>query len=150
MEIILTQDVEHLGFKEDVVRVKPGYAQNYLIPKGFAELATPSRKKVLAENLKQRRHKEKKVLEEARSHADKLQALDLTLSARTQKGGVLFGSITSTHLSTLFAEHDILIDKKFILISGGSVKRTGEYKADVRFHREIVVTVLFKVISTNS
>ena len=100
MELILKNDVPNLGFKDDLVSVKNGYGRNFLIPQGLAILATPSSKKVLAENIKQREFKEKKVIDEANKLVKKLDKLELKISAKSGTGGKLFGSISSTDLNS--------------------------------------------------
>lgn len=148
MEIILSQDVENLGFKDDIVTVKNGFGRNYLIPKGYGFLATDSAKKVLAENLKQRAFKEKKVITDANKTAEVLKGMELKLSAKVAEGGhKLFGSITTIDLATAFDKAGQSIDKKFISIVGGSVKALGKYTATVRLHREVVVDVSFEVVA---
>ena len=145
MELILKEDVQNLGFKDDVVTVKNGYGRNYLIPNGLAAMATSSAKKVLAENLKQRAHKEKKVVDAANKIADALKELELKIAAKTGAGDKLFGSVTVSDLAEAIAKEGHEIDKKFINIQGGSVKRTGPYNAQIRLHREVVVDFPFEV-----
>ena len=147
MELILKKDVENLGFADDLVTVKNGYGRNFLIPQGQAVLATPSAKKVLAETLKQRSFKEKKVITDAQSEADKLNELEIKIAAKTGEGDKLFGSINNINLAEAFEKEGISIDKKFISIAGGTIKRTGNYEATIRFHRDVVVTFAFDVIA---
>ena len=147
MELILKKDVENLGFTDDVVSVKNGYGRNFLIPQGIAIMATTSAKKVLAENLKQRAHKEEKAIKEAKDHASKLDGLELKITAKSGAGDKLFGSVTDTDLSNALAEKGVEIDKKFISILGGNIKRLGQYEAKIRFHREVVVDFTFDVIA---
>ena len=147
MELILKQDVQDLGFKDDVVTVKNGYGRNFLIPQGLADLATPSAKKVLAENLKQRAHKEKKVIDEANKVAENLKALEIKIPAKVGAGDKLFGSISNIDLAAAIEKAGETIDKKFITIQGGTVKRTGPYNAKIRLHREVVVDFPFEVIA---
>jgi large subunit ribosomal protein L9 len=148
MELILKKDVENLGFTDDVVTVKNGYGRNYLIPNGHAVLATPSQKKVLAETLKQRAHKEAKVIADAQQEADKLTALsEFKITAKTGEGDKLFGSVSNADLSEAFAKEGIEIEKKFISIAGGIIKRTGQYEANIRFHRDVISTFTFDVIA---
>ena len=147
MELILKEDVQNLGFKDDVVTVKNGYGRNYLIPNGLAAMATSSAKKVLAENLKQRAHKEKKVVDAASKIADALKELELKIAAKTGAGDKLFGSVTVSDLAEAIAKEGHEIDKKFINIQGGSVKRTGPYNAQIRLHREVLVDFPFEVIA---
>lgn len=150
MEIILKQDVQNLGFKDDIVTVKNGYGRNYLIPQGMAILATPSAKKVLAENLKQRAFKEKKIVEDAQKLAKALQQLDIKILAKVGAGDKLFGSISSNDLVEEFAKAGHSIDKKYIYVAGGSIKRTGKYEANVRLHRDVIVAVPFEIVRENN
>ncbi len=147
MELILKEDVQNLGFKDDLVNVKNGYGRNYLIPNGLAAMATASAKKVLAENLKQRAHKEKKVVDAANKTAEALKALELKISAKTGAGDKLFGSVTTIDLAAALEKQGHELDKKFISIQGGAVKRTGSYNAKVRLHRDVVVEFPFEVIA---
>ncbi|MFC4739174.1 50S ribosomal protein L9 [Flavobacterium ponti] len=144
MELILKQDVQNLGFKDDVVTVKNGYGRNYLIPQGFAVLATPSAKKVLAENLKQKAHKEQKLVDDANKIAEALNALEIKISAKAG-GEKLFGSITNANISEALASNGHSIDKKFI--TSGIVKRIGKYNASVRLHRNVVVELPYEIIA---
>ena len=148
MEIILSQDVANLGFKDDIVTVKNGYGRNYLIPKGYGFLATNSAKKVLAENLKQRAFKEQKIIADANKTAEALKVMELKLSAKVAEGGhKLFGSITTIDLASAFDKAGHTIDKKYISIVGGSVKALGKYTLTVRLHREVIVDLSFEVIA---
>lgn len=147
MELILKKDVENLGFADDIVNVKNGYGRNYLIPRGHAVLATPSTKKVLAETLKQRSFKEKKVVEDAKQEAEKLNGLEIKISAKTGEGDRLFGSVSSANLAEALEKEGITMEKKFITIAGGIIKRTGRYDAKIRFHREVVVDLSFDVVT---
>ncbi|MCF6298025.1 MAG: 50S ribosomal protein L9 [Flavobacteriaceae bacterium] len=147
MELILKQDVVNLGFKDDLVAVKNGYGRNYLIPHGFAVLATSSAKKVLAETLKQRAHKEKSIVKEANKIAEALKSLELMIPAKTGEGDKLFGSISNANLSESLAKEGQEIERKFITIAGGLVKRLGKYSAKVRLHRDVIVDLPFEVTS---
>ncbi|KAF2337610.1 50S ribosomal protein L9 [compost metagenome] len=144
MEIILKQDVQNLGFKDDVVSVKPGYGRNFLIPQGFATLATPSAKKVLAENLKQRAHKEAKVVADAKALAETLKALEIKLTAKAG-GEKLFGSITNIDIAEALEKSGNAIDRKFI--TSGVVKRLGKYNATVRLHRDVIVELAYEIVA---
>ncbi len=146
MEIILLKDVENLGFKDDIVEVKNGYARNYLIPQGFAIMATPAAKKQLEETLRQRAHKEKHLIEEAKKLAEKLQQLDIKIFAKAGKAGKLFGSVNNADLANFFREAGFDIDRKYIIVPGGNVKRLGKYVAKVRLHREVIVDLPFEVV----
>ncbi|WP_104734029.1 50S ribosomal protein L9 [Hanstruepera ponticola] len=151
MELILKQDVENLGFKDDVVTVKNGYGRNFLIPQGQAVLATASAKKVLAENLKQRAFKEKKVIEDAQKVAEAIKGLDLKITAKATEGASagdkLFGSVTKLDLVEAFEKEGHTVDKKFVSITGGNIKRLGQYNAVIRLHREVTVELPFEVIA---
>ena len=147
MELILKKDVENLGFADDVVTVKNGYGRNFLIPNGHAVLATPSAKKVLAETLKQRSYKEKKVIEDAQAEAEKLNDLEIKIAAKTGEGDKLFGSVSNGNLAEALEKEGLTIDKKYISIAGGLIKRTGKYDAKIRFHREVVSDFSFDVIA---
>lgn len=144
MEIILKQDVQNLGFKDDVVNVKPGYARNYLIPQGFALLATPSAKKVLAENLKQRAHKEQKLVDEAKKQAEAIKTLDIKISAKAG-GEKLFGSITNIDLAEVLEREGQAVDRKYI--TSGVIKRVGKYTASIRLHRDVIFELPYEVIA---
>ncbi|MGB0452063.1 MAG: 50S ribosomal protein L9, partial [Flavobacteriaceae bacterium] len=146
MELILKSDVPNLGFKDDVVIVKNGYGRNYLIPQGFAILATPSAKKVLAENIKQREFKEKKEIDEANKISKKLAKLEIKISAKSGTGGKLFGSISNSDLSAELSNLGFDFDKKIIKIQGGTVKRLGTYSASLRLHRNVIQELSFEVI----
>ena len=139
-----SQDVQNVGFKDDVVNVKPGYGRNFLIPQGFAHLATSSAKKVLAENLKQRAHKEAKVVGDAKELAEKLKAIEIKITAKAG-GEKLFGSITNIDIAEALAAGGQSIDRKFI--TSGVVKRTGKYTASVRLHREVVVELPYEIVA---
>jgi large subunit ribosomal protein L9 len=147
MELILIKDVENLGFKDDVVTVKPGYGRNFLIPQGFARLATVSAKKVLAENLRQRAHKEANEIAAATKMAEAIKGLEVKISAKIGQGNKLFGSVSNADLATFFSEKGHAIDKRYIQIVGGLVKALGQYTAKVRLHREVNVDVTFDVVA---
>ncbi|MFT3795941.1 50S ribosomal protein L9 [Flavobacterium sp.] len=144
MELILKKDVQNLGFKDDIVTVKPGYGRNFLIPQGHATLATPSAKKILAENLKQKAHKEAKIVEDAKKQAEALKALEIKIAAKAG-GEKLFGSITNIDLAEALEAAGQPIDRKFI--TSGVVKRTGKYSASVRLHRDVVVELPYEIVA---
>ena len=150
MELILKQDVENLGFKDDIVTVKNGYGRNYLIPRGEAVLATSSAKKVLAETLKQRAFKEKKIIDDANKTAEALKTLEIKISAKATEGASagdkLFGSVTKIDLAEALEKEGHIIDKKYISITGGNIKRLGQYDAVIRLHREVSVDLSFQVV----
>ncbi|MCT4698646.1 MULTISPECIES: 50S ribosomal protein L9 [Tenacibaculum] len=147
MELILKQDVENLGFKDDVVTVKNGYGRNSLIPKGFAILATSSAKKVLAENLKQRAFKEAKLVEDASKVAETIKGYELKITSKVGSGDKLFGSVNNINVAEALTKAGTVIDKKYIKVTGGSVKRLGKYNAAVRLHRAVVADIVFEVVA---
>ena len=147
MEVILKKDVDNLGFVDDLVTVKNGYGRNFLIPQGHAILATPSAKKVLAENLKQRAYKEKQVIDAAKAQAEKFNGLEIKLTAKSGEADKLFGSITDADLANALSKEGVEIDKKYITIAGGNIKRLGQYDASLRFHREVVSNLTFDVVA---
>lgn len=144
MELILKQDVQNLGFKDDVVTVKNGYGRNFLIPQGFAQLATPSAKKVLAENLKQRAHKEAKIVNDAKTLAEALKALEIKITAKAG-GEKLFGSVSNIDIAEALEKAGHSVDRKFI--TSGIVKRTGKYSASVRLHRDVIVDLPYEIVA---
>jgi large subunit ribosomal protein L9 len=147
MELILKQDVENLGFKDDVVTVKNGYGRNYLIPQGYAVLATTSAKKVLAENLRQRAFKEEKIVSDAKAMADTIKGYEIKIASKVGTGDKLFGSVNNIDLADALAKAGSEVDKKFIKVVGGSVKRLGKYNASVRLHRDVIVDIIFEVVA---
>ena len=147
MELILKHDVEGLGFKDDVVTVKNGYGRNFLIPTGQAVLATSSAKKVLAENLKQRAYKEAKLIEDANQLAETVKGYEIKIASKTGSGDKLFGSVNNIDLAAALSKAGTELDKKFIKVVGGSVKRLGKYDATVRLHRAVVADIVFEVVS---
>ncbi len=147
MELILKQDVDHLGYKDDLVTVKNGYGRNYLIPHGMATLATPGAKKMLAEDIKQRMHKEAKAIEEANKIAEALRGDTIKITAKTGGGNKLFGSISNANLAEELTKAGHHIDRKFIQIQGGTIRATGPYTANIRLHREVNIELAFEVIA---
>jgi len=148
MELILKEDVENLGFKDDLVVVKNGYGRNFLIPQGKAILATISAKKVLAEKLKQSQVKEKQAIEEANKIVKKLEKLELKIIAKSENDK-LFGSVTNSEISKELSSEGFEIDKKCIQLSS-SIKKIGTYTAKIRLHREVYYDLNFDVVSSQS
>ena len=145
MEIILLTDIANLGHQDDIVDVKQGYGRNYLIPQGYAILATPSARKVVAENLRQRAHKEAKLKAEAEEIAAQLAEVKLTIGAKTSSTGKIFGSVNSIMISESLKEKGFDIDRKKIVLK--DVKEIGTYTALIKLHREVKVDVEFEVVS---
>lgn len=146
MEIILKKDVENLGFKDDIVTVKPGYARNFLIPSGAAELATPSAKKVLNETLKQRAKKEESEVKAAQATAEALRTTEVKITSKVGAGNRLFGSVNNADVAEALAALGHTVDRKFIKIQGNTIKALGKYEVSVRLHRTVVVTVNVEVL----
>ena len=146
MEIILKKDVEGVGFKDDIVAVKNGFGRNFLIPNGSAILATPSAKKVLAENIKQQVVKDKKVIDDANKLAKKINSLEIKIKAKVGEGVKLFGSVNNINVQKELAESGVEIDKKSIMISGNNIKQIGKYTAKIRLHREVIFDFPFEVV----
>ena len=147
MEIILKKDVEGLGFKDDLVTVKNGYARNFLIPNGSAILATLSAKKVLAENIKQQVVKDKKIIDDANRLAKKIIELELKIKAKVGEGNRLFGSINNINIQKELESNGVMVDKKIILLAGNNIKQLGKYNAKIRLHREVLVDLSFEVVT---
>lgn len=144
MEVILIKDVENLGYANDIVEVRPGYANNYLIPQGYAKRATESARKVLAENLKQRAHKEAKLVSDAEAQAAKLSAAALVISAKAEEGRI-FGSVTSADIASALEAKGITVDRKAISVD--AIKTVGAYEATVKIYKDIKATVKFDVVA---
>lgn len=146
MEVILKQDVKNLGYKDDVISVKPGYGRNFLIPNNLAEMATVASKKMLTETVKQRAFKEQKVKTVAEATAAKLKDIVIKVGAKVGESGKIFGSVTSVQLADAIKKLGYDVDRKNITMSEDGVKTVGTYTADVRFHKEVVGTVTFEVV----
>ena len=146
MDVILKENIEKLGFKNEIVSVKNGYARNYLIPKGYAILATKSAVKVLEENLRQQQQKDEKEIEKANKLADSLKSLDIIIKAKVAEGGIkLFGSIKVTQFAKTLSSMGYELDSKFIKLT--SIKEIGDYNAEIRLHRNVSISLPFKVIA---
>jgi large subunit ribosomal protein L9 len=146
MEIILLEDINNLGYKDDIVKVKNGYGRNYLIPTKKAVIASPSAKKMLAENLKQRAHKLEKIKVEAQELAEKLQGISLSIGAKTSSTGKIFGSVNNIQIAEALEKAGYNVDRKVIVIKE-AVKEVGQYKAILKLHKEVSVEIPFEVIS---
>lgn len=147
MDIILKKDVENLGLEFDTISVKPGYARNYLLPQGYAVLATPKNRAALAETLESRKEEEAKIIADAKSTVEKLKNTTVIIPAKVGTGDRLFGSINNADLVEALAKSSVLIDKKYIKIPGNTIKRTGHYTALIRLHRDVEYNFEFDVIS---
>jgi large subunit ribosomal protein L9 len=146
MDVILKTDIKGLGYKNDLVAVKPGYGRNYLIPQGFAVLATSSNKKILAENIKQAAHKAEKVKTEAENLASQIEKQKLEIKAKIGESGKIFGKVTTLQISDALANKGINVDRKKIAITT-PVTGAGEYEAEIDLHREVKTNVKFEVVA---
>lgn len=148
MEIILKKDVQNLGYKNDIVTVKTGYAVNYLIPQGFAILATASAKKVLAENIRQQAHKEVKLVADATALAEKISAIEVEIVAKVGEKGKIYGSVTAGQVAEAITAKGIEVEKKDITVP--AIKELGIFEAKVRCYKTIAATVKVKVVAENA
>ena len=147
MDIILTKDVENLGIQYDLVKVKPGYARNFLIPRGLAQVATESNRKQLAEIIKQRAHKEEKARTDATNMAKKLKDLVVKVPAKVGENGKIFGSVNSIQLAEAIAKLGYVVDRKNISLPTDSIKTAGKYTANVKLYKEIATPMEFEVVA---
>ena len=148
MDIILKQDVTNLGYKNDIVTVKPGYGRNFLIPKGMAILATERNRKILAEEMRQQAHKEEKIKNEALEKAHALEGLKLQIPAKAGTSGKIFGSVNSIMIANAIKEAtNIEVDRKQIVLNEDAIKEVGDYTAKIRLHKEVLVDVDFSVFA---
>ena len=145
MEIILKEDIAGLGYKNDIVKVKDGYGRNYLIPQGKAVIATESAKKVLAENERQRAHKLAKIKADAEAQAAKLNGVKLSISAKVNEDGTIFGGVGAAQVAEALAAKGFEIDRKAIVAE--TVKQAGEYTATINLHKEVKAEVAFEVVA---
>lgn len=148
MEIILKQDINNLGYKNDIVNVKPGYARNFLVPQGLAIVATERNRKILAEEIRQQAHKAEKIKNEALEMAKALEGLKLTIGAKASESGKIFGSVNNIQIANAIKEaNNLEIDRKQITLNEENIKELGEYQAKIRLHKEVVVEVPFTVVA---
>ena len=146
MEIILKEDVVNLGYKNDIVTVKSGYGRNYLIPTGKAVIASPSAKKMLAEELKQRAHKLEKIKKDAEAMAEQLKDVTLTIATKVSATGTIFGSVSNIQIAEELEKLGHKVDRKIIVVKD-AVKEVGSYKAIVKLHKEVSVEIPFEVVA---
>ena len=146
MEVILKQDVKNLGDKDDVVNVKPGYGRNYLLPKGYAILATVSARKVLAENLRQAQFKQEKIRKDADDIAARLEGVTLHIGAKAGETGKIFGAINTIQVADALKKEGFDVDRRRITFDQ-EPKFVGDYTAIVNLHKEVKVQVPFSVVA---
>ncbi|MCC8035342.1 MAG: 50S ribosomal protein L9 [Rikenellaceae bacterium] len=144
MEVILVKDVEKLGYADQIVNVKPGYANNFLIPQGYAKAATASARKVLAENIKQRAHKEAKLISDAEALAARIEGISVTIPVKAEEGKI-FGSVTAADLAGALSSQGVEVDRRNITVE--QVKVVGEHEATVRLYKGVAATLKFNVIA---
>ena len=148
MEIILKEDIIGLGYKNDIVNVKSGYGRNYLIPTGKAVIASPSAKKVLAENLKQQAHKLERLKAEAEKKAENLKDVAVEIAAKVSSNDQLYGSVTAAMVADELEKKGVEVDRKIITMR--DIKKIGTYEAIVHFHKEVEVHIPVTVIAENA
>ncbi len=148
MEIILKEDIIGLGYKNDIVNVKPGYGRNYLIPTGKGVIASASAKKVLAENLKQQAHKLAAILAAAQKEAEALNGVALTIESKVSATGALYGSVNAGIVAAELAKKGIEVDRKRIVMK--DIKTVGDYTATVIYHKEVKVELPISVVAENA
>jgi len=146
MQVLLKKNVDNLGDKDELVTVKPGYGRNFLIPQGMAVLATESIKKMHAETLRQRSHKAEKEKAEAQVTADKLANATIEVGAKVGENGKIFGSVSNVQVAEAIAKAGFDIERRKIKLIGDAVKAVGAYKAEVAVHKEIKITIDYKVV----
>ncbi|MCX4277543.1 MULTISPECIES: 50S ribosomal protein L9 [Muribaculum] len=146
MKIILKEDINNLGYKDDVVEVKSGYGRNYLIPQGKAVIATPAALKVLAEDQRQRAHKLAKIKADAEAVAASLEGVALTIGAKTSATGTIFGSVNALQIAEALEKLGHNIDRKLIVLKE-NVKEVGKYNATIKLHKEVSVEIPFEVVA---
>ena len=146
MQIILKEDVQGLGYKDDVVEVKNGYGRNYLIPQGKAVIATPSALKVLAEDQRQRAHKLAKIKADAEAAAAALEGVSLTIGAKTSATATIYGSVNAIQIAEALEKLGHNVDRRQIVIKD-AVKEVGKYNATINLHKEVSVEVPFEVVA---
>jgi large subunit ribosomal protein L9 len=148
MQVILKQDIDNVGYKDDIVTVKNGFGRNYLIPQGLAILATETNKKVIAENKKQKSYKDDKVRNEALTIAKALETINLKIGAKAGTSGKIFGSVNAIQIAHALKEQfNFDFDRKSIEVDGDSIKELGNYKAKIKLHKEVSVEIDFEVFA---
>lgn len=146
MEVILKQDVKNLGYKDELVKVRPGYARNFLFPRGLAIAADISKKKELAETLKQRAHKEEKIHKEAQALAETLQGKTVKVGAKVGESGKIFGSVNAIQLADAIARLGYTVERKNITLDSETIKSLGIYHASIRLHKDVTAKITFEVV----
>jgi large subunit ribosomal protein L9 len=147
MEVILKQDMDNLGYADEIVKVRPGYARNFLIPRGLAIIATESNRKVMTETQKQRAHKAQKIVGDAQSVAKQLEAITLKIGAKVGESGKIYGSVNALQIADALSKHDVIVDRKKITLETEHIKTLGTYTATVNLHKDVKAKITFEVIA---
>lgn len=147
MDIILKQDLDNLGYADEIVKVRPGYARNFLIPNGLAIIANEENRKVLAETMKQRAHKAQKIKGGAEEQAKKLESMVIKIGAKVGESGKIYGSVTALQLADALSKHGVNVDRKKIHLDTEHIKSLGTYTAVVNLHKDVKAKVNFEVIA---
>ncbi len=148
MEIILKQDVQNLGYKDDIVKVKDGYANNYLIPMGMAIIATPTNRKIHAENMRQQAQKEAKIRQDAETLKAALDGKSVRIATKVGENGQLFGAVNNIQVADALKEqHNYDVDRKKIVVDGSKIKEVGNYTATVNIHKDIKAEINLEIVA---
>lgn len=148
MEVILIQDVQNLGYKDDIITVKDGYANNYLLPQGYALMATPSNRKVLAENIRQRAFKEEKIRKDAEALLSKLNDVTVKIAAKAGANGQIFGSVNNIQVAdAIKSQLDLDIDRRKIFVDGDKIKEIGNYTATIGLYKDVKAEIKLDVFA---
>jgi len=147
MEVILKQDLDNLGYADEIVKVRPGYARNFLIPRGLAVIASEPNRKMLTETMKQRAHKAQKIKGDAESVAKQLEAMTLKIGAKVGESGKIYGSVTALQIADALSKHGVNVERKKIQLDTDHIKSLGTYTATVNLHKDVKVKVNFEVIA---
>ena len=147
MEVILKQDLDNLGYADEIVKVRSGYARNYLIPRGLAAIATETNRKVLAETMKQRSHKAQKIAGDAQAVAKQLEAIVLKIGAKVGETGKIYGSVNALQIADALSKHGVVVDRKKIHLDTDHIKALGTYTATVNLHKDVKAKINFEVIA---
>ena len=147
MEVILKKNVDKLGYANEVVTVKPGYGRNFLIPQGYAILATASAKKAHEEVMRQKSHKESKMLAEAQAIAEKLADVTLSIATKAGENGKIFGSVNTVQLAEALRGAGFEIDRKSLKIKDEPIRELGSFEAEANLYKGVKQTFKFEVVS---
>lgn len=147
MDIILKQDLDNLGYADEIVKVRPGYARNFLIPNGLAIIANEENRKVLAETMKQRAHKAQKIKGGAEEQAKKLEAMVIKIGAKVGESGKIYGSVNALQLADALSKLGVVVDRKKIHLDSEHIKTLGTYSAVVNLHKDVKAKVNFEVVA---